>query len=179
MGEQVEDGDLFAQAARELRDDLHDFGGEGELAKLDGPKHQHIGDGLGGREDAEHRVQGQRLGPRAAFIADGDLEGDLAGASDLDHRAVVAALDDVVPDHRLDVVQPILPPAPAAHACLPDVGSVGGGDAAVDVQHRAVDEVRLAAEQEGDGVVDVALAAEPAQRDGARAPLVLRRIVQA
>ncbi len=100
------EGDVLALASGKLGNDFGDFGGERELAALDGAKHEHIGDGLRGREKTEDGFLGDRLPGFRIDEADGFMEGHDAVPSDQNHAAVIAAALDVVFDDGFEMPQP-------------------------------------------------------------------------
>jgi hypothetical protein len=94
----MKEGDLVAQATCECGHQLADACGQSEASELDRAQHQHIGNGLGHRENAEHRIALQRLLSRRIRMADRGVNAQLAAAHQRNHRAVVASRGHILRD---------------------------------------------------------------------------------
>src|SRR5262245_40774645 len=115
MGDQVEQGDLFAQPATELRNDLHHPGGERQLPELDRAQRQDVGERLGQGENTEDRVDSQRPGLLVVGAANCGLEANPAVACHDDDGSMIETALDVGLDVGSQVRQPRLTESRVAH----------------------------------------------------------------
>ncbi len=105
--EQVQDGDIVAALTCELGHHVFDLGVKGELAHFDRAQHQHIGERLGDREQAEDRILLHRDRLLRIRVPERFVEPDLAMARD-DHRAAeIKVFRDIVFDDGFEVLQPL------------------------------------------------------------------------